>query len=71
MLSSEFWPDFLPAGKDFTIPAPNFLPAGIPFLELPKGGHSQTNLHHGGTKAQRKTGGLFAPQAARAGGLPS
>jgi hypothetical protein len=34
MLSSEFWPDFLPAGKDFTIPAPNFLPAGIPFLEV-------------------------------------
>ncbi len=33
MLSSEFWRNFLPAGKDFTIPAPNFLPAGIPFLE--------------------------------------
>ena len=38
MLSSEFWRNFLPAGKDFTIPAPNFLPAGIPFLELPKRG---------------------------------
>jgi len=34
MLSSEFWRDFLPAGKDFTNPAPNFLPAGIPFLEV-------------------------------------
>jgi len=40
MLSSEFWRNFLPAGKDFTIPAPNFLPAGIPFLELPKQGQS-------------------------------
>ena len=39
-LSSEFWRNFLPAGKDFTIPAPNFLPAGIPFLELPKQGQS-------------------------------
>jgi hypothetical protein len=38
MLSSEFWPDFLPAGKDFTIPAPNFLPAGIPFLEVSRRG---------------------------------
>jgi hypothetical protein len=33
MWSSEFWGNFLPAGKDFTISAPNFLPAGIPFLE--------------------------------------
>jgi hypothetical protein len=31
MLSSEFWHDFLPAGKKFTNPAPNFLRAGIPF----------------------------------------
>jgi hypothetical protein len=31
MLSTEFWRNFLPAGKDFTIPASNFLPAGIPF----------------------------------------
>jgi hypothetical protein len=38
MLSSEFWRHFLPAGKDFTISASNFLPAGIPFLELPKWG---------------------------------
>ena len=28
----------------------------------------QTNLHHGGTEAQRKTGGCSAPQAARADG---
>ena len=39
-MSSEFWRNFLPAGKDFTIPAHNFLPAGIPFLELPKRGQS-------------------------------
>jgi hypothetical protein len=38
MLSSEFWRNFLPAGKNFTNPAPNFLPAGIPFLELPNFG---------------------------------
>jgi hypothetical protein len=40
MLSSEFWRNFLPAGEDFTIPAPIFLPVGIPFLELPKQGQS-------------------------------
>jgi len=28
----------------------------------------QTNLHDGGTEAQRKTGGFFAPQATRADG---
>ena len=28
----------------------------------------QTNLHHGGTEAQRKTGGCSAPQAARTDG---
>jgi len=37
-LSSEFWRNFLPAGKDFTNPALNFLPTGIPFLKLPNQG---------------------------------
>jgi len=45
MLSSEFWHNFLPAGKDFTIPAPKFLPAGIPFLELPKQRQSVRRFH--------------------------
>jgi hypothetical protein len=34
MLSSKKGAGFLPAGKDFTIPAPNFLPAGKPGLHL-------------------------------------
>jgi hypothetical protein len=28
MLSNEILGDFLPVGRDFTIPAPNFLPVG-------------------------------------------
>jgi hypothetical protein len=37
-LSSKIRRDFLPAGKDFTNSSSNFLPAGIPFLEVPKRG---------------------------------
>jgi hypothetical protein len=43
-LSSEFWRNFLPAGKDFTIPALIFLPAGIPFLELPNDDAQSTDF---------------------------
>ena len=39
MLSSEFECNFLPAGKDFTIPAPNFLPAGNFIFGLKWRGH--------------------------------
>jgi hypothetical protein len=55
MLSSEFWRNFLPAGKDFTIPAPNFLPAGIPFLEWPKRGNTGT-LACAATRATHQPG---------------
>jgi hypothetical protein len=35
MLSTRKWANFLPVGKDFTIPAGNFLPVGKGLQGLP------------------------------------
>jgi hypothetical protein len=43
MLSSKFWRNFLPAGKDFTIPARNFLPAGNAISGMAEAGGSSRN----------------------------
>jgi hypothetical protein len=44
MLSTRKWAKFLPAGKDFTIPARNFLPVGKGLKSSPAKG---TNRHDG------------------------
>jgi hypothetical protein len=69
MLSSEFWRNFLPAGKDFTIPALIFLPVGIPFLELPKGGHSVRRFPGFGRFHPGNRRNLICPECSIIGGL--
>ena len=44
MLSSKFWRNLLPAGKDFTNPAPNFLPAGISVFGMAEAGTRRPRL---------------------------
>ena len=64
---------FEPQWGEITKPRPTAWVNGTPINPRALKGRPipQTNLHHGGTEALRKTGGCSAPQAARADGLSS
>jgi hypothetical protein len=74
MLSSEFWPDFLPAGKDFTIPAPKFPTGRNSTFRIAEIGVTQAlppvqQACNASAKAQAGVPVLLAPRAAFPGPL--
>ncbi len=67
MLSTEFWRNFLPVGKDFTIPTCYFLPVGKGRRDSPA---IVTNCQDGGGRRTPAWYGRFTANWIVAGSLP-